>query len=39
MYSERKKIIPYLLHEYWIDVGLPEEYLKANNEYHLHFES
>nr|BFD31175.1 nucleotidyltransferase family protein [Pigmentibacter ruber] len=34
-----KKIIPYLLHEYWIDVGLPEEYLKANNEYHLHFES
>ncbi|MBX9840036.1 nucleotidyltransferase family protein [Silvanigrella sp.] len=34
-----KKIIPYLIHEYWIDVGLPEEYLKANDEYHLHFES
>ncbi|APJ04559.1 nucleotidyltransferase family protein [Silvanigrella aquatica] len=37
--AKGKKIIPYLLHEYWIDVGLPEEYLKANNEYHLHFES
>jgi dTDP-glucose pyrophosphorylase len=33
-----KKISPYLLHEYWIDVGKPEDYKKANEEYHLHFE-
>ncbi|WP_186647694.1 nucleotidyltransferase family protein [Fluviispira vulneris] len=35
--SDGKKVIPYLLHEYWIDIGHPEEYLKANSEYHLYF--
>jgi NDP-sugar pyrophosphorylase family protein len=33
-----KKINPFLLHEYWIDIGYPEDYQKANNEFHLYFE-
>lgn len=27
------KIVPYLMHEYWRDVGRPEEYALANEEY------
>ncbi len=33
-----KAINPFLLHEYWIDIGHPEDYQKANNEFHLYFE-
>ncbi len=32
------KVIPFMIFEYWIDVGAPEDYHKANNEYHLYFE-
>lgn len=28
------KLMPYLMHEYWRDVGRPEEYALANEEYH-----
>ncbi len=33
-----KTIHPFLLHEYWIDVGRPEDYQRANNDFHLYFE-
>jgi NDP-sugar pyrophosphorylase family protein len=28
------KVVPYLMHEYWRDVGRPEEYALANEEYY-----
>lgn len=34
---DKMNVIPFLLHEYWIDVGRPEDYLRANNEFHLYF--
>jgi dTDP-glucose pyrophosphorylase len=35
--AKGKKVSPFLLHEYWIDVGQPEDYLRANEEFQLHF--
>lgn len=32
------KVIPFLLHEYWTDIGCPEDYTKANREYSRYFE-
>jgi dTDP-glucose pyrophosphorylase len=32
-----QKVGAYLLHEYWIDIGRPEEFKRANEEFHLHF--
>jgi dTDP-glucose pyrophosphorylase len=37
MMKIKKNILPYMLYEYWIDVGKPEDYYKANDEYHLYF--
>jgi dTDP-glucose pyrophosphorylase len=34
-----QKVVPYLLHEYWRDIGRPEEYALANQEYHEIFGS
>lgn len=31
-------VVPFYLHEYWIDIGKPEDFAKANDEYHLHFD-
>lgn len=38
MISKGKKVIPFMNFEYWIDIGVPEDYYKANNDYHLYFE-
>lgn len=34
---EGGKACPFLLHEYWVDVGHPEDYRKANDEFVDHF--
>jgi len=30
-------VLPFFLHEYWIDIGQPEDYQRANSEYTTHF--
>lgn len=30
-------VLPFFLHEYWIDIGQPEDYQRANSEYTIHF--
>ena len=37
--NDGKSVQPYLLHEYWVDVGQPEDYQRANSEFHLYFGS
>lgn len=32
-----EKVVPFLMHEYWRDIGRPEEYALANEEYHTIF--
>ena len=32
-----KKVSPFLMHEYWLDVGKPEDLAKANEEFNLIF--
>ncbi len=32
-----RKVVPFLMHEYWIDVGRPEDFHRANVEYDNHF--
>ncbi len=31
------KVAPFYLHEYWIDIGKPDDYEKANLEFEDHF--
>jgi len=35
--KSKKLISPFMLHEYWIDIGKPDDFHKANAEFHLHF--
>lgn len=35
--QSRELISPFYLHEYWIDIGKPEDFARANDEFHLHF--
>ncbi|MDP0561659.1 MAG: nucleotidyltransferase family protein [Candidatus Endonucleobacter sp. (ex Gigantidas childressi)] len=35
--SSNKNVIPFLLREYWLDIGEMDEYKKANSEYHKVF--
>jgi dTDP-glucose pyrophosphorylase len=35
--SSGEKVVPFLMHEYWRDIGRPEEYALANEEYHAIF--
>lgn len=32
------KVTPYYLHEYWIDIGKPDDYVKANMEFENNFQ-
>ena len=32
-----KKVIPFLLHEYWCDIGRPSDYHQANHDFQFHF--
>lgn len=31
------RVVPFMLHEYWLDVGLPVDYKRANEEYERYF--
>lgn len=31
------KVTPFLMHEYWMDIGQPDDFHKANQEYHHYF--
>lgn len=33
------KIVPFLMHEYWIDIGRPDEFFRANKEYEKYFKN
>jgi len=33
----RKKVVPFFIHEYWADIGQPQDYHEANNVYSEHF--
>lgn len=35
--QSKQLVSPFYLHEYWIDIGKPEDFAKANDEFHLHF--
>lgn len=35
--SRGQPVAPFLLHEYWMDIGRPEDFERANREYHHHF--
>ena len=35
--EQKRKLSPFYLHEYWIDIGKPDDYEKANLEYAKHF--
>lgn len=37
MLASERKIVPFLQHEYWIDIGRPEDYRRANEEFQDHF--
>jgi NDP-sugar pyrophosphorylase family protein len=32
-----KRVVPFVLHEYWMDVGQPEDFRKANTEFKEYF--
>jgi dTDP-glucose pyrophosphorylase len=32
-----KVITPFYVHEYWIDIGKPEDFARANNDFEMHF--
>ena len=36
--SRGLKVSPFLIHEYWLDIGHPEDFTLANREYSTHFE-
>ena len=36
--ANNRRVIPFFLHEYWIDIGRPEDYRKANEEYESVFQ-
>ncbi|WP_141730817.1 nucleotidyltransferase family protein [Oligoflexus tunisiensis] len=31
------KVVPFLMHEYWMDIGQPDDFHKANQEYQTYF--
>lgn len=35
--TKKKSVFAYYLYEYWIDIGKPEDYYKANEDYPTHF--
>jgi NDP-sugar pyrophosphorylase family protein len=37
MKDERRRVVPFLLHEYWMDIGKPDDFMKANEEFSKYF--
>jgi NDP-sugar pyrophosphorylase family protein len=37
MSNPSTRVIPFLLHEYWIDIGRPEDFYRANKEFDTFF--
>jgi dTDP-glucose pyrophosphorylase len=37
MTQQMAKVTPYLLHEYWIDIGRPEDFYRANQDFETFF--
>lgn len=37
MINSHMKVSPFVLHEYWMDIGQPEDYHKANDEFKQYF--
>ncbi len=35
--KQRRRVVPFMLHEYWLDVGVPNDYRQANEDYSKHF--
>ena len=36
--QKKLRVVPFMLHEYWMDVGAPLDYQQANEDYRKHFE-
>lgn len=36
--DQKKKISPFMLYEYWMDIGQPEDFQKASQDFNQHFE-
>ncbi|MBF0440589.1 MAG: nucleotidyltransferase family protein [Oligoflexales bacterium] len=35
--KRRKKVVPFYMHEYWLDIGKPDDLSRANESYHENF--
>ena len=35
--ARERRVVPFLLHEYWVDIGNPEDYYRANSEFSMYF--
>jgi NDP-sugar pyrophosphorylase family protein len=35
--AEKKRVLPFLVHEYWVDVGSPADFSKASTDFEVFF--